>query len=627
MAKLSDYNKGLIYTEIEGCIDCNKCIHECPILKSNVSVYDTKGDMKLCVDQDECILCGTCIDTCTHNVRHFKDDCDTFLDDLKRGKDISLIIAPAFYLNYPDICKKVFGYLKSLGVKNFYSVSFGADITSWGYFNYITNKKSTGNLSQPCPSIAMHIEKHLPQLLPSLIPVQSPMMCTAIYLKKYKGIKGDLAFLSPCIAKKHEIESKRAKGMIRYNVTFANLMKYIDETGVRLGSYPDVEDEIEYGMGSLYPKPGGLRENVEYYLGADAFVVQVEGEHAAYDYLDSFAERVKKGDKTMPILVDILNCEKGCNQGTGTQFRHARNDTIAYESHKMKRKKMEARGANNELLDTPEKRLAHLNEIFKDLKLEDFMCEYDKSEALNNRIIPEKELNEIYASMMKYTEDDKHIDCSACGYKTCHDFACAIAHDINYKGNCVYYVKADLAKRIAYQEDIDGFKKIGGLLADLADDNSKTANDTMVINSYVEEAVGKGITMREALEEIQQELKKLNTSYSDVVTIARMTNLLSINATIEAARAGDAGRGFAVVAGEVGELAKKTMKTVDQNEENSKAVTQVLKRLINSTDSFIGQIDNIKQSTGQISVNVDEVQDKTANILTLMKDLQNQQYE
>jgi len=135
------------------------------------------------------------------------------------------------------------------------------------------------------------------------------------------------------------------------------------------------------------------------------------------------------------------------------------------------------------------------------------MCEYDKSRALNTRIIPEREIDEIYATMMKFTKEDKHIDCSACGYKTCLDLAEAIAHGINHKGNCVYYVKADLAKRIAFQEDVDGFKKIGVLLADLASDNSRTGGDTAVINNYVNEAVEKGVTMRKTLEEIQTEFR------------------------------------------------------------------------------------------------------------------------
>lgn len=50
------------------------------------------------------------------------------------------------------------------------------------------------------------------------MPIHSPMMCAAIYTKKYAGIKDKLAFISPCIAKKAEIEDPNTHGYISYNV-------------------------------------------------------------------------------------------------------------------------------------------------------------------------------------------------------------------------------------------------------------------------------------------------------------------------------------------------------------------------------------------------------------------------
>ena len=45
-----------------------------------------------------------------------------------------------------------------MGAKRIISVSFGADITTWAYINYITKNQFTGGISQPCPAVVNYIE-------------------------------------------------------------------------------------------------------------------------------------------------------------------------------------------------------------------------------------------------------------------------------------------------------------------------------------------------------------------------------------------------------------------------------------------------------------------------------------
>lgn len=140
---------GFVFTN-DKCIGCNRCISVCPVLTANKAVV-VDDQARIEVDSEQCINCGACFDACEHGAREFLDDTERFFEDLKKGERISLLLAPAFLANYPREYESVLGGLKELGVNRIISVSFGADITTWAYINYITKNKFYGGISQPCP--------------------------------------------------------------------------------------------------------------------------------------------------------------------------------------------------------------------------------------------------------------------------------------------------------------------------------------------------------------------------------------------------------------------------------------------------------------------------------------------
>lgn len=81
------------------------------------------------------------------------------------------------------------------------------------------------------------------------------------------------------------------------------------------------------------------------------------------------------------------------------------------------------------------------------------------------------------------------------------------------------------------------------------------------LSHRIDETVGDTVRMLETVRELGRLVGDLRAMSEDVATIARQTSLLSINAAIEAARAGPAGRGFAVVAAEVQRLSAQSQAT------------------------------------------------------------------
>lgn len=607
----------LVFTN-DSCIGCNKCIRVCPCPGACVAVTEEDGTERIQVDPAKCIGCGACMDACKHGAREFEDDTEQFFADLAKGEKISILLAPAFKANYPGDYERVLGGLKNLGVNRIISVSFGADITTWGYLNYVKKYNFTGGISQPCPAIVGYIEHYLPELLPKLFPVHSPMMCSAIYAKQEMGITDKLAFISPCVAKWSEIHDPDTEGYVSYNVTFDHLMKYVREHNIS-GAF--ASDEIEYGLGSIYPMPGGLKENVYWFLGDDVYIRQIEGEKHTYRYLEEHKEEIAKG-MNKELFIDALNCGMGCIYGTGVEEEIARTDTALYNIHQIQEncKKNTKNSAWSRKL-TPAQRLAKLNKQFSKLKLENYLRKYtDRSEECNYKLPSTEELNQIYDEMGKKTKEARCIDCECCGYESCEKMAFAIYNGFNKKENCIHFVKdiveeekkraLELADEIKAEKDAvekqqenikttvetvnDLFVSLYDSVDDMVNGNESNATEC----SAVSEEIGNVSEFCEKLtgrmQEIDMLLESMAENNQEVVSIAAQTNLLALNANIEAARAGEAGRGFAVVADEINKLAMNSKDTASRSTESQAKVKESIAEIIKDAD----ELANVVNDTG-----------------------------
>lgn len=632
----------MIFTN-SNCIGCNKCIRSCPVAPANIA-----GDGRIDVDANMCILCGACFDNCKHNARDYEDDTQAFIRDLSNGKKYSVIVAPAFIANYPKEYKKIYGYLKSIGVQHIYPVSFGADITTWTYIKYIKNTGKTGMISQPCPAIVNYIEMYRPELIKLLMPLQSPMMDEAIYLKKYQDVKEELVFLSPCIAKKSEITDKNTHEYVKYNVTFKRLMEVI---GDKYKTAKEAEEESGYGLGARYPKPGGLKECVHFFLGNQTAVMQVEGETEAYKFLNEYLQH--KGDK--PFLIDILNCQKGCIRGTGTdesidelEVELAINDMnkmVVNETVKGLFKTKSVHNPWNSALSL-EDRWKYFDEQFSKLDINDFLRTYDDRHVDVKEPDADEE-NDIFNSMLKNTEESRHVDCNCCGYSSCREMAKAIYNGVNKKENCILYAKeiAELERKKVsemHQENIkeqelhreklniiiQQFKQLNSGVSELAEANESTAMDATNITQTVSDICSACENIHDSLGIFSDFIQAYNESNEDIVSIADQTDLVSLNASIEAARVGEEGRGFAVVAEEIRNLSDSTKKLIEENNKQaSDTVPKInssiedIKNLLEYIDAMNVKISNIAATTQEIAAQSENIQNLSETIRESVEDL------
>ena len=114
------------------------------------------------------------------------------------------------------------------------------------------------------------------------------------------------------------------------------------------------------------------------------------------------------------------------------------------------------------------------------------------------------------------------------------------------------------------------------------------------------------------IQEISKESEGLLEINSVMQNIASQTNLLSMNAAIEAAHAGEAGKGFAVVAGEIRKLAERSS-------EQSKTISNVLKKIKGSIDKIIQSTGNVLTGFVAIDSSVNVVSDQEEHIRNAME--------
>jgi two-component system, NtrC family, sensor kinase len=418
----------VVWTIEERCKRCYTCIRECPAKAIKVE----KGQAK--VIEHRCLGCGHCVRVCTQQAKAVLGGIEHIIRMLSAGDTVVAMLAPSFPAAFPgDEPDRIVGALRALGFKRVVEVAFGADVINREYvrLSRASTAESRGAelpvITTSCPAINNYVTKYAPDLVDNLAPIVSPMIAMGRIAKRMYGTHARTVFIGPCAAKKLEMLDPEVADAVDEVLTFSEMETMLADASIDIQAAPLSEfDPPHPNLGRLYPITGGLiRSSGLPFDLMDNDIILTEGKGRALKLIECLQNR----DVTAK-MVDVLFCE-GCINGPF--MNHSSNHFAR------KQRVVEYTESKRSALDYEEWK--HALEECADVPL---------SRRFTAHTVPSvkptsEDLLQIFSRINKFSPADE-LNCGACGYDSCRDYATAVYQELAEEEMCSPFLIDKLQK-------------------------------------------------------------------------------------------------------------------------------------------------------------------------------------
>lgn len=401
-----------IITLTEKCRKCYSCVRSCPVKAIKVEKNYSE------IIFERCIGCGNCLSNCPQHAKVVTDKVEVTEKLLASGQTVIAVLGCSFPAFFHSISSgQLVAGLKKLGFVEVHEGAAGVELIAGGYAETI--EKSAGSLiSSHCPAIVDLIERHYPSLIKNLVGVISPMVAMGRFLKKILGPDVKVVYLSSCIAAKFEIQAEETRGAIDTVLTYRELEEIFKNRAINPALLKEETfDGLQPHLGRLFPISEGTFKAFSIATDPlDTEIVTAAGEVNVMGLIKDLAS-----GRINPRIVDVRFCYEGCIGGPGknselTEF-YKRNLIISHFKN-----------------EAPYRTAPHYLDQREPLPLtRSFANKYAKFKVPKG-----SDVKKVLHATNKFTQKDE-LNCRACGYRTCREYAVAVFQGLADLEMCLPY--------------------------------------------------------------------------------------------------------------------------------------------------------------------------------------------